>query len=256
MPKDSCVLCRLSVKGFMKRTILCTLVIAFASSQLGLSQTAEDLPRFDLDFPGGTPQELVDAIRDKSETLNAIIPVEHKNVHLPPLKMRSVNVAQLFEALSLASSRTLVYQTGFTEVPAPGGKPQRRAQLQERAVNYGFRSNGPVTPTTVWYFYNQDMPENFKGFQNVCRFYQLEPYLQKYKVDDITTAIQAGWKMLGQSDVPQLNYHEDTKLLIAVGREAMLDIIDSVLAQLTTGNSPAESAGARRKLAPEPEKKL
>ena len=33
-----------------------------------------DLPKFDLDFPGGTPQELVDAIRAEIGKLNAIIP--------------------------------------------------------------------------------------------------------------------------------------------------------------------------------------
>src|SRR5256885_1082894 len=64
---------------------------------------APDLPRFDLDFPGGTPQQLVDAIKEKIGTLNAIIPTEHKNVRIPPLKMNQVTVPQLFEALSSSS---------------------------------------------------------------------------------------------------------------------------------------------------------
>jgi hypothetical protein len=268
--KDFPSLRRLSGKGFMKRTILFAFLIVISSWQLVFSQSpqnkpagggfagvpqnaAPDLPRFDLDFAGGTPQQLVDTIKERIGTLNAIIPVQHKDVHIPPLKMRQVNAAQLFDALSMASSRTIAYQTGFSDAPF-GAKAQRRAQFQEMVVNYGFRANGPITPETVWYFYNGDRPENLAN-QNVCRFYQLEPYLQKYKVDDITTAIRAGWKMLGEHDVPQLNYHEDTKLLIGVGREPMLDIIDSVLAQLTTANPLGEPSSARRKPTPELEKK-
>jgi hypothetical protein len=251
----------------MKRIVF-ALMVALFCAQLAFAQnppnrpgtpapsvfqnTAPDLPRFDLDFPGGTPQQLIDAIKEQIGTINAIIPTEHKDVRIPPLKMRQVNVAQLFEALSMSSQRTLAYQTGFVDLPGSAdGKPQRRVQIQQRVVNYGFQNRGPMTPEAVWYFYNQDVPENVVT-QKACRFYQLEPYLQKYKVDDITTAIQAGWKMLGQTDLPQLNYHEDTKLLIAVGRESMLDIIDSVLAQLTTG---VGAVPGRRKPVAEPEKK-
>ena len=50
--------------------------------------------------------------------------------------------------------------------------------------------------------------------------------------------------MLGQTESPELNYHEDTKLLIAVGREQMLDIIDAVLAQLSHSTAPAEAKSA------------
>jgi hypothetical protein len=48
----------------------------------------------------------------------------------------------------------------------------------------------------------------------------------------VTTAVQAGWKMLGEKETPQLNFHEETKLLIAVGEPTKLELIDSVLAEL------------------------
>lgn len=66
-----------------------------------------------------------------------------------------------------------------------------------------------------------------------CRFYNLAPYLETYKVEDVTTAIQTGWKMLGEVSPPVISYHKDTKLLIAVGEQGKLILIDEVLRQLS-----------------------
>jgi hypothetical protein len=51
-------------------------------------------------------------------------------------------------------------------------------------------------------------------------------------VDDITTAVRTGWNMLGETNAPELNFHEDTKLLIAVGPLDKLQLIDEVLSEL------------------------
>jgi len=48
-------------------------------------------------------------------------------------------------------------------------------------------------------------------------------------VDDITTAIETGWKMLGETSPPTISFHKDTKLLIAVGEPSKLETIDAVL---------------------------
>jgi hypothetical protein len=67
-----------------------------------------------------------------------------------------------------------------------------------------------------------------------CRFYLLSPYLERgLTVDDITTAIQTGWKMLGDSSTtPSISFHKETKLLIAVGEPGKLEVIDAVLRAL------------------------
>jgi hypothetical protein len=63
--------------------------------------------------------------------------------------------------------------------------------------------------------------------------YLLTPYLDRgLTVDDITTAIQTGWKMLGYSPTPELSFHKETKLLIAVGDPNQLETIDRVLSAL------------------------
>jgi len=101
--------------------------------------------------------------------------------------------------------------------------------------SYGFRANeSPITDDTIWYFYvekpvSQPAPKD-------CRFYSLAPYLENgLTVDDITTAIKTGAKMLGENQEPQISFHKDTKLLIAVGEASKLQIIDAVLRALEPG---------------------
>jgi len=88
----------------------------------------------------------------------------------------------------------------------------------------------------------------------VCRFYQLTPYLETYKVEDIMTAIQIGWKMLGETNPPTISFHKDTMLLIAVGEHNKLQMIDSVLEQLGKGK-PEPQRGATGAKTAEPAKK-
>ena len=64
------------------------------------------LTQFSLDFPGGTPAQLVKAIEKATgKPLNAIIPNEDADAKLPPLKMDNVDVVKLFRALELASAK-------------------------------------------------------------------------------------------------------------------------------------------------------
>jgi hypothetical protein len=204
-------------------------------------QTAESdnsLTRFALDFPGGTPRQLVEAIEKASGgPLNAIIPDENAALHLPPMKMRSVTVVELFEALQSASRKTLPYISGNY----PDGSPQYGFS----EAYYGFRTQGTPKSESVWsFFYNKpSIPLN----PSACRFYQLAPYLETFKVEDITTAIQTGWKMLGETNPPTITYHKDTKLLIAVGEKDKLQLIENVLSQLSRVKAAPEKSGESAK---------
>jgi hypothetical protein len=97
-------------------------------------------------------------------------------------------------------------------------------------TSYGFRTYAQTTDDSIWQFYSEkpNLPQEPK----VCRFFQLAPYLDTYKIEDITTAIETGWKMLGETERPEIKFHKDTKLLIAVGEASKLAMIDSVLRQL------------------------
>ena len=178
------------------------------------SRPGPELTRFDLNFPGGTPNALVEAIEKASgKPLNAIIPDEHANTLLPALKMNAVTVPQLFAALGEASRKIVTF---------------KNHGVQE--TSYAFRTQPQPTDDSIWHFYfvQSNSPQESK----VCQFFQLAPYLDTYKIEDITTAIETGWKMLGETEPPEIKFHKDTKLLIAVGEPSKLVLIQSVLTQL------------------------
>ena len=160
------------------------------------------LTKFSLDFPGGTPKELVAAIQKAMvKPLNAIIPEEYADTVMPSLKMNNVDVSQLFEAL--------------------------------RGSGSSFMSSGSRTDDSVWFFRGNRL------LRKACRFYSLAPYLERgLKLDDITTAIQTGWKMMGDKETPTISFHKDTKLLIAVGEPSKLETIDAVLKALQLPPAP------------------
>jgi len=168
------------------------------------------LTKFNLDFPGGTPGELLTAIQKEiGKPLNAIVYDEYAGAVLPPLKLKNVDVVQLFHAL--------------------------------RESGHAFCSegdrNGIQYEDSIW-VYGGSTPQ-----QKVCRFYSLAPFLERgLKVDDITTAIQTGWKMMGVTDTPAISFHKETKLLIAVGEPGKLETIDAVLMALEPPPQTEEQA--------------
>ena len=195
----------------------------------------EELPRFDIDFPGGSPDGFVQAIQQALEKvssdfyINVIIPEDAKAEKLPALKMRNVDVSELFKALEMASTRPTPLQPGPYNMPPPGfgGIPMNQSP------RYGFHTAGPVTQRSIWFF-QVDQPQPTPSTKTV-RYYQLAPYLTEFTMDDIGSAIEAGWNMLGEKHSTKLNFHQDTKLLIAVGEPGHLEMISSVLKELGAG---------------------
>jgi hypothetical protein len=202
------------------------------------------LTKFSLDFPGGTPKQLVAAIeKTTAKPLNAIIPPEHADVKLPPLKMSNVDVRQLFQALELTSQKTEAYVTGTYYGGGMGGAPS--SSYQQVRTSYGFRTQGQISDESIWYFYVEKPtlpptpPVQVHTPPRVCRYFSLSPYLESGQtVEDITTAIQTGWKMLGDKETPTISFHKETRLLIAVGEPEKLETIDAVLKALRPGPTP------------------
>ncbi len=170
----------------------------------------EKFTAFDLDFPGGTPAQLVAAIEKATgRTLNAIVPTAYADAKLPPMKMKNVTALDLFAAMSV------------TWFPYGGGGGQG---------SYAFKYQTRKGDDTVWYF-SGTLPPSVTQ----TRFFLLAPYLNAgLKVDDITTAIQTGWKMRGETQPMSLSYHKETKLLIAAGDNAVFQTIESALQALST----------------------
>jgi hypothetical protein len=213
---------------------LCFAILAVApaysqgqdSKQPKEAPATPSLTKFDLDFPGGRPDELVAAIQKSlGRPLNAIVPTQDSVLRIPPLRMKGVDAAQLFMAILFASHER-VYEPNGSYVDK----------------SYGFRTQGTPSDDSVWYFYTEGPAVNSPTTLKECRYYLLTPYLdQGLTVDDITTAVQTGWKMQGASDAVALSYHKETKLLIAVGDREHLRVIDAALA--TLGAPKAKPAG-------------
>jgi len=192
-----------------------------------------------LDFPGGTPKDLVAAIQKASgRPLNVIVPEEFAETKLPALKMKNVDVSKLFSALTASSARD--------EVRFSGGM-----NTFVTVHKFDFRAQDNLSDDTVWYFHGEPAGSAVQPNSKVCRFYPLARYLEAgTTVDDITTAIKTGAGMLGQATGirgetgPTISFHKDTKLLIAVGEPSKLEIIDSVLRALDS-QRPVVPAPAR-----------
>jgi hypothetical protein len=193
---------------------------------------------FNINFPGGPPSKLVQMITNQThKPLNVIIPPDYADTELPPLNLYGVTVPQLFDALEQASKRKVTYTYG----PA---LPNAYQSYQQGTTGFGFNTANPRSEDSIWYFYVASAGEPPKPAPppppqpapSVCRFFQLGPYLQAgVKVEDITTAIETAWKMLGENTTPKIKFHQDTKLLIAVGQVERLMVIDEVLEKLPGG---------------------
>jgi len=183
---------------------------------------APELTKFNLDFHGGRPEQLVAAIEEAmGKPLNVIINREDADVEIPPLKMNNVVLTQLFTALGETSRKAIAVSNGTF-----GGG------YSTMTTDYGFRTaDNPPSDSSVWCFYC-DKPAfpPVVSTGKTCQFYSLAEYLNRgFTVDDITTAIQTGWNLAGDADVPELKYHKETKLLIAYGAPAKLATIQNVL---------------------------
>ena len=192
-----------------------------------LNQQSEPaaLTKFNLDFTGGPPAELVKIIEKATgKPLNAIISDEDAGTKLPPLKMSDVDVAQLFQALEQISVKPVAI------IDSRFGNQSYSTFMS----GYGFKTQGQISDDSIWYFHVEkpSFPP-MVSTEKVCQFYSLDAYLNRgFTVDDITTAIQTGWKMAGITPLPDLNYHKETKLLIAFGEPKELQTIQQVLQTL------------------------
>jgi hypothetical protein len=174
-----------------------------------IGQTPPKLTTFDLAFPGGTPKELVVAIQEAmGQPVNVIIPEEYDSIQIPRFEVHHVTLPQLLVAVSQAGRETSDYRYGFITMD----EPHSDTSIWTLAVS--FRNPRPA-------------PDRFR------QFYQLAPYLEVFRIEDITTAIETAWSMKTiDPGRPMMRFHKDTQLLIAMGTEEELGLIEQVLSQL------------------------
>jgi hypothetical protein len=201
------------------------IVVGYDGQQEIIAQ-ATNFTKFNLNFPGGTPRQLVTALEKVTrESLNVIILDADAAVQLPSFKLNNVCLPELFQVLRAVSTKTeyvtMLNSQGFTS-------------SQSFNDSYEFYTLDRNSGThSVWYFHVDRPGTLLKPQEKTCRFYQLAPYLNGgLTMNDITTAIQTAWKMQGDNSPPEISFHKETKLLIAVGEPDKLEVIDNVLKAL------------------------
>jgi hypothetical protein len=201
------------------------IIVGYNGGSPVIAQTTNFI-QFSIDFPGGTPKELATALEKATgRPLNVIILDVDAAVRLPAFKLKNVCLPQLFQALRAVSEQreqvSMLNNQGFTSP-------------REFLTCYKFDTldHNPGNDS-VWYFHVDKPNVLDKPPEKACRFFQLGPFLESgLTVDDITTAIETGWKMEGDNPPPQLSFHKETKLLIAVGDPRKLNTIAAVLSEL------------------------
>jgi hypothetical protein len=190
----------------------------------------------ELQFEGGTVQQLLDRLRFFGKNsglppLNAIVPDGMQEQTVPRLELHNVSYDDVFQALNKMNRA----HAGVWEL---SGRPDSSRQI--------WVLNSPPDPVQ---FPQIDpltgQPLNAGPPPRTCQIYQLQRFLSKYEVEDITTAIKTAWSMVDLQKGTELKYHKDTSLLIAVGRPDQLEIITRVLHSLDEGLAQSGPAAKR-----------
>jgi len=151
-------------------------------------------PVYDLEFPGGTLAQFIDAVHGQSgEKPNVLIPTEGLSLAVPKLELRAVTTANVMESL------------GYLLIEEYG---------------YAFRRMGAGWVLT-------SRPDRRKA-----QAFYVGHLLGKFKIQDITTAIETTWRPSSKSPKPELKFHEDTQLLIAYADSSLIEVVTNVLDQL------------------------
>jgi hypothetical protein len=166
----------------------------------GATQPAKAAPVFDLSFPGGTLDEFTQHVEKafaaavRGPKPNLIVPAEARKVLMPKLELRSVDMKTLIAATTMLLQPEHMWQSADNR----------------NSGTWVLITRADVRKTQAYY---------------------IGHLLRKYKVADITTALETVWQM-GSKGKTELKYHEDTEMLIVRADRSQLESAENVLKQL------------------------
>jgi hypothetical protein len=187
--------------------------------RIGQTLGATPSGTFDLSFSGGPPQKLISEMEKASgQKLNALIPAELTDVSIPPMELRSVQVQGVFDSLNMLWRNSMLWLRPSSGASGYGMAP-------------GQIPGQPGSGQNIWVLTRS--PDSRK-----TQAFYVGHLLKKFKIDDITTAVQTTWQLGGKEAKAELKYHQDTQLLIALGHPEQLSTAAEVLAQLKLAVEP------------------
>ncbi len=218
---------------------------------------ADSGPRFDFEFDHAPLSEVLRGIQESFSRktkghLSFVIPEVHQEfvkTTLVTIQVRQVTIVQFLELLEKASLRATGAGNSHEVDPNTGMVTEARPAL----AGYGFLRENEERENPIWMFYN-DLPATPVAAASPatqCRFFNLAPFLDDLKVEDITTVIRAGWEMMGNPNAAKFLFHKETGMLVVVGAPRDLSMIDDVLDQLKNGRAPGRPRRPSTGVAPD-----
>lgn len=225
-------------------------------------QAPEDRgPQLDFSFHNLPLVEVIHQIQTEyrnasGKHLNIMIPENLRDVAATnriDVELKQITVPEVLDLLGMASQRS----------ERSDKNPNSRLNTQVMTVGYTFRRVSSNEGTLTYLLVGQYPPPSPVEPEapqppppvpaeptppRTVFFFSLEPYLERFTVDDIITAVKTGWDLDGKKDRPTLKYHEQTKLLVASGDPFQVEMIKSVLANL--GRSASRSGTPSRPAPP------
>lgn len=197
--------------------------------------------------------EVANLLGTKFPEVNFIVPENARSASVPRLVLRNVTLRDILDAMELVSEKHIRWFVPGTE---PIAVDQTGLPIIPRATN----SQGNLV--TFIFTAPHDTVETRPPSPYVCRVFSLAPYLANRSEKDMTVAVQSlysaletAWEMLKKYDrdvrTPTLKIHDGTKLLIAVGRDRELAVIEQVIKQLQ-GSASAKTVATPDELQPKP----
>ncbi|HVS52070.1 MAG TPA: hypothetical protein VHD62_06910 [Opitutaceae bacterium] len=167
-------------------------------------EAAAPVPTLSIDFVGGSVADLLATLAKNGTRFNLLANNEEMATPLPAFSVRNALPTGLAKALDqLVHARGLsVEQTG----------------------------SGPIGAEPVFVLIRPLRPSN-----TIFESFQMEPYLQKHSIQDIIDAIRTAWTMnpAHGADELQVKFHPPTKLLLASGSPAGIELARQVVNSLT-----------------------
>ncbi|HTH45942.1 MAG TPA: hypothetical protein VMB21_00390 [Candidatus Limnocylindria bacterium] len=211
-------------------------------------------PRMDFRFDGVPLTEAIKLIQAQfhkaaaPKYLNIVIGEHLREIaetNIVTLDVKQVTVAEVLSLIGRASQGTVFYPYGgssfkggfsFASATASGGNPTYLLQSEYPIGYSGNRSLLVVDPASS--------PAEHKTLS----YFSLEPLLERYKVEDITTAMKLGWELSGRKGLPTMKFHEETKLLVVSATDEQMAVVNQVIQNLTAVVKTKPQEGRVQKL--------
>ena len=184
-----------------------SLTAAEGTGQKVENQAVSSLSVFDFKFPGGSVMDFLKQLEEQGpEKMNLILTPgfvqRAMNISVPPMDLHNVTKAAIIRAFNQilieANAQIMSESTGGKELIYTGISRPKADQRRPQ----------------VFYVGN---------------------LLNKFKIEDITTAIQTTWEFAKPKEgenKPELKYHQDTQLILVFATPEQINVVADVLDQL------------------------